>query len=212
MSDTPSFWRKDHLRVFLSHLASHKDYASEVKKALVPLGISCFVAHDDIEPTSEWQNEIEAALKSCHSLVALLHPHFHESKWTDQEIGFVMGRDAPAFAVRLGETPYGFIGRFQAFNGINKPVTKLAEELFGMFCKHKKTAPYMSEALLCLFEKSNSFADANKLIGYLERLQYWKPSYVERIREAVYANSQISGSSGVASRVDFLAIKWSRSH
>src|SRR5579863_7546192 len=57
----PPFWRKDMFRLFISHLAVHRDDAAKLQAALEPFGISSFVAHNDIEPTLEWQNEIETA-------------------------------------------------------------------------------------------------------------------------------------------------------
>lgn len=53
----PPFWRKDMFRLFISHLAAHRAFASDLQKALEDRGISSFVAHNDIEPTLEWQNE-----------------------------------------------------------------------------------------------------------------------------------------------------------
>ncbi len=103
-------WRSGAFRLFLSHLAKEREYAAELQEHLTKYGISCFVAHEDIKPTREWQDEIEAALATCDALLALLHPGFHESLWTDQEIGYVMGRGLPAFAVRLGEEPYALPG------------------------------------------------------------------------------------------------------
>jgi hypothetical protein len=91
----PAFWRKGMFRLFISHLATHKKWAGELQDALLAYGISGFVAHSDIEPTMEWQDQIETALSTCDALVALLHDKFHESKWTDQEIGFAMGRAVP---------------------------------------------------------------------------------------------------------------------
>jgi hypothetical protein len=135
----PPFWRKGMFRVFLTHLAMKRKFAADLQEALLDFGISCFVAHNDIEPTAEWCAEIEAALATCEALVALLHPTFHESNWTDQEIGFVMGRGLPTFAVHLGQDPYGFIGRFQAFNGYGKDPLELARDLFDAFLKHKQT-------------------------------------------------------------------------
>ena len=88
----PQFWRKGMLRLFISHLATYKVFAADLQAELLSYGISSFVAHSDIEPTSEWQTQIETALASCEALVALLHEKFHESKWADQEIGFAMGR------------------------------------------------------------------------------------------------------------------------
>ena len=143
----PLFWRKGMLRVFVTHLAAHRGPAAELQTELLNFGISCFVAHNDIEPTLEWQTEIETALATCDVLVALLHKDFHVSKWTDQEIGFAMGRGVPAFAIRFGEDPYGFIGRFQAFNGSDKTVGDIAGELFDAMRKNKQTERKMAEAL-----------------------------------------------------------------
>jgi TIR domain-containing protein len=106
----PPFWRKGMLKVFLSHLAADRNFAGALQVCLLEYGISCFVAHNDITPTAEWVIEIETALATCDALVALLTPSFHQSNWTDQELGFAMGRGLPVFAVHLGQTPYGFIG------------------------------------------------------------------------------------------------------
>lgn len=207
----PPFWRKGMLRLFVTHLASQKKFAGSLQEALLAYGISGFVAHSDIEPTLEWQAQIETALATCDALVALLHDGFHTSNWTDQEIGFAMGRGVPAFAVRFGYDPYGFIARFQAFNGHGKEAGQLARELFDAYRKNKQTQQKMSEVLVGLFEESNSFAEARARIGFLEDLESWEASFSTRIRSAVKNNSQVSGSWGVPSRVETLARKWEES-
>lgn len=111
----PAFWRKGMFRLFISHLATQRKVAAQLQEHLLRYGISGFVAHNDIEPTLEWQTQIETALATCDALVAMLHSGFHKSDWTDQEIGFAMGRGVPVSSIHFGETPYGFIGRFQAF-------------------------------------------------------------------------------------------------
>jgi len=195
-------------RLFVSHLASERKLAGQLQESLLSYGISAFVAHNDIEPTLEWQSQIEAALATADSLVALLHPKFHESKWTDQEIGFAMGRGLPVFAVRFGQDPYGFIGRFQAFTGDGKTPTELATKLFDGYRKNKQTQKRMAEVLVTLFEESASFAVAKERIGYLENLEVWDASFGPRIKAAVKSNSQISDSWGVSERVKDLAKKW----
>ena len=45
---------------------------------------------------------------------ALMTKNFHDSNWTDQEIGFALGRGVMVIAVNLGRNPYGFIGDMQA--------------------------------------------------------------------------------------------------
>src|SRR5882672_9390466 len=44
----PPFWRKGTLRLFITHLAIHRELAAELQELLQDLGISCFVAHNDI--------------------------------------------------------------------------------------------------------------------------------------------------------------------
>jgi TIR domain-containing protein len=93
-------------RLFLSHKAEVKKETSALKERLEAFGASCFVAHVDIHPTKEWQDEIESALSSMDAFVALLTEKFHESDWTDQEVGFALARGVPIVAVRLGRDPY----------------------------------------------------------------------------------------------------------
>ena len=207
----PPFWRKGMLRLFVAHLATHRVFAGELQEALLDFGISCFIAHNDIEPTLEWQTQIETALATCDALVALLHEKFHASNWTDQEIGFAMGHGVPVFAVRFGQDPYGFIGRFQAFNGNRKTAAALALELFDAYRKNKQTQRRMSEVLVGLFEQSGSFAEAKARIAYLEDLAVWEPSFSARVRSAAKSNSQVSGSWGVPERVTALVKKWAKS-
>ena len=205
----PAFWRKGMFRLFISHLATQRKVAAQLQESLLRYGISSFVAHNDIEPTSEWQNQIEIALSTCEALVALLHDGFHESKWTDQEIGFAMGRSIPVCAVQFGEAPYGFIGRFQAFNGRDEESRELAKQIFDAYRKNKQTKRRMVEVMVSLFEDSNSFAEAKERIGNLESLGILEPSFTKRIAAAAETNSQIAGSWGVPDRVKALVKKWS---
>jgi len=89
-----------------------KKETAALKERLQLLGVSCFVAHEDIHPGHEWQDEIENALASMDGFAALLTEGFHDSAWTDQEVGYALARGVPMIAVRLGRDPYGFIGKF----------------------------------------------------------------------------------------------------
>ena len=105
---------EERFRLFLSHVSKFKGETAELKNKLAWFGVSCFVAHEDIEPEKEWQEEIEVALGSMHAFAALLTADFHKSKWTDQEVGFAYARRVPFISVRLEIDPYGFMGKFQA--------------------------------------------------------------------------------------------------
>ena len=204
----PRFWKPGFFRLFITHLATHRRFAAKLKIELDNYGVSSFVAHNDIMPTKQWLDEIEVALSSCDALMALLHPKFHESKWTDQEIGYVMGRGLPVFTVRCGEDPYGFIGRFQAFNGNSKEIPVLVSEIYEALRKGKQTKKKMSEALVEALVGSNSFADAIERAKHLEGLTVWDASFPARLKLAVRSNSQIKDAFGVPEKVNRLIKKW----
>jgi hypothetical protein len=205
--ETP-YWKEGQLKVFISHLTSHREQAAHIQTAMQKFGMSGFVAHNDINPTLEWQIEIETALSTCDVLVALIHPGFVDSKWCDQEIGFALGRGIPVFTVRCGADPHGFASRFQAFNGNGKTPLQISEELFEASVTHKKLQAKMADILIDLFVNSGNFNAAKSRVSYLERLKVWDPSYSVRITKAVKNNSQISGSWGVPDQVTTLIKKW----
>lgn len=204
----PPFWQDKYIRVFLSHLSAHHVYAEELQTEMEQYGLTAFVAHNDIEPTTEWQNEIETALSTCDVLLALMHSGFKESSWTDQEVGFAMGRGLPVFSIRFDQDPYGFIGRFQAFNGNGKTAQELAKEIFDVLRQHKQTQRKMSEVIVGLFENSHSFDNAKSNMALLEELESWNSSYSERITKAAESNGQVEGSWGVPERVKRLTDSW----
>jgi hypothetical protein len=197
---TPSFWRDGYFNLFISHLASDKISAHDLKNKLEGYSISGFVAHSDIEPTKEWQDEIELALRTCDALVALMIPGFHESKWTDQEIGLALGRDLLIMPVRMGQDPYGFIGKFQAINFTD--IDKVALDIFESLLRNKKTSKKIAQGVLHKFENSGSFRSAKINMTLVEKIGFWDKNSIERLKSAVQNNSQISDSFGVSSRVN----------
>ena len=71
---TNRLWGDGLIRVFISHKAEEKILANDIKNSFLTYHIASFVAHEDIEPMTEWQSEIEQALFSMDLLVALLTP------------------------------------------------------------------------------------------------------------------------------------------
>ena len=205
----PLLWKDSHLRLFVSHLTQHKLVAANLQSSLQRYGIDAFVAHDDIRPSVEWRNELELALSTCDVLIALLHKGFNESEWTDQEIGFAMGRGLPVLSIQFDHLPYGFIGRFQAFNGSDKSSEVLAKEVFDTLLVEERTRDKLAEALITQFESSNSFKEAKLNINLLEELSTWTQSYSDRIESAMQTNWQVSGSYGVPGKVKSLVSRWS---
>jgi hypothetical protein len=205
--ETP-FWEGQNLRTFITHLSTGKDKAAALQKALEPYAFSSFVAHNDINPSLEWQTEIEKALATCELLVAILEPGLRESAWCDQEIGHALGRGIPVFTVRVGADPHGFVSRFQAFPGAGRTPEQIADDLFEAALIHKKLQQPILRAVVERFAQSDSFAAAKARMGMVERLKVGGGIYADRLKEAVDQNGQISNSFGVPGRVQHVLSKW----
>jgi hypothetical protein len=195
----PGFWKDGYLRLFISHLATNKENAQNIKNLLEQYSITGFVAHTDIEPTKEWQDEIEMALRTCDAMLVLMVPDFHESKWTDQEIGVALGRDLLIIPVRMGQDPYGFIGKYQAISYTDN--TKLVEDVYASIVKNKQTSKKMAYSLMYKFENSNSFMEARSNMFFVRDIQFWDDKLINRLKNSVKNNSQISGSWGVSDSI-----------
>ena len=203
----PSFWGDGHFRLFISHLWEHRSFAIQIQNELLDFGISSFIAHKDIKPTQEWQATIESALATCDGMLALLHDGFHKSDWTDQEIGYGMGRQLLIVAVDLGTTPYGFIGKFQAITGTGGNSARLARHLSKTLREHSKTRQRMAEAAVVYFAESSSFDQAKARLSLLEELEYWDDVMTARARSALEHNDQIAKAWRVPERLESLIQK-----
>jgi hypothetical protein len=189
-------WGQHQVRVFLSHKATVKVETLQLKKSFARCGVAAFVAHEDIEPAQEWQREIERALFSMDALVALLTPDFHDSNWTDQEVGVAIGRGVPLLAVRLGCDPYGLMGKAQGLGGYSWTDTDgIAAKTFQLLHGRLADKSRLFECALAGFAASGSFADsawnAQNLLGLFRELS---TAQVDRVLSAYRDNSQNKNS------------------
>lgn len=190
--DTDLWGDADFLRLFITHKADDKALAADIKTACLDLGIACFVAHEDIEPTAEWLSEIDRALRSMDALLALLTPGFHDSHWTDQELGIAIGRGVPVIAIKLDQDPYGFIGRYQAIAGANRTGAYLGREILTTFLQRiPPTQQRMQTALVTRFEQADSFNHANTLMRILLKLDTLPDCLIDRLEAAPKGNYEV---------------------
>jgi len=182
-------WGNHKFRIFLSHKSKYKVETAKIQEELATYGIASFVAHNDIEPTREWQDEIENALHTMDVLVALMTEGFQESSWTDQEIGFALGRKKQVIAVRMGTDPYGFIGRYQAVTATwDNATVNIVKALM----KHEK----MIDAYIELMKQCGSFDEGNDLAKYLVDITSLNNEQVSAMIKAFNENNQLQGSRG----------------
>lgn len=71
------------LKAFLSYSTDDKQLAGRIKRELAFWGIDVFLAHEDLVPSSEWQDEIKRNVESCDVFIPLLTGSFKLSDWAD---------------------------------------------------------------------------------------------------------------------------------
>lgn len=194
-------WSADQFRLFLSHVSLHKVAIGKLKYLLGLRGVSAFVAHEDVEAMQEWQGEIEIALNSMHALAAVLTPEFHKSWYTDQEVGFALGRRVPIFPLRLGQDPYGFIGKIQAITCTLEGALDAADQLCAALLRNPTTHHEYRRTLLYGFRYANSFASASSMSRLIVTLANINDEEKVVLHEACALNNQVYNATGVVYRI-----------
>ncbi len=186
--DEATFWKAGHFKLFVSHLATFKKNIGILKTDLEKYGISSFVAHEDIEPTKQWQDEIEKGLFSMDALCAILMPGFKESNWTDQEVGVAIGRNVLIIPIRKNLDPYGFIGKYQGFQTHGKNIGEVAEGIFKIIATNEKTKTKYINNLIELILLSNSADQGLERIKALEKIPNLSKDKIEYLEDKIPEN------------------------
>src|SRR5262249_5012116 len=144
------------------------------------------------EPTHEWQGMIESALDSMDALVALLHPDFHVSRWCDQEVGIAIGKQRLVLSVKLGVDPHGFIGKYQALQGVGKTPAQLAEEIANILAVHPSTSRAIARGAVQVLRSSWSFESAKQAMTFIEKIPLAEPQTADLLENATQHNGQVA--------------------
>jgi hypothetical protein len=188
-------WKDDEFRLFLSHTDANRVLAGQIRTRLSDYGIDTYVAHANIKPTTQWQEEIEAALMTCDALAAVLTPDFIESKWCDQEVGVVLGRERCIIGVKQGAVPYGFISKYQAVNGDDSDYAAwvITDRIVGALWVNAQTRPLMGRPAAVAYTQSNSFDNARTNYARVTELRAdeWTGEMVGMVEAAAQENRQV---------------------
>lgn len=133
------------------------------------MGIPAFVAHEDIQATREWRDEVEAGLETMEVLVAVVEPGFRESDWCAQEVGFALGKKVEVIPLRAGLDPFGFFGKFQGIQIKGKNPQTVADELAQILLKK----PQHRERLLLSMAKAFASLQTSKKMRLISLLDSW---------------------------------------
>lgn len=188
-------WQEGYVKLFLTHTHPNKILAKAIRDRLLLYGIDTFVAHEMIEPSKEWQEEIELALATCEALAALVTKDVVTSKYCDQEIGFAMGRGLVVIPIRQETDPHGFFGKYQGAPGAEGPYASwvISDGIFDALVTNAKTKRKMGPAIVKRYATSQSYDGARKNTQYLLEMpkEMWTDEMVDEVERAGPENSQL---------------------
>jgi len=179
------------LRVFLSYSHKDRELAGEIKEYIEDYRLEVFLAHEDIEPSREWQEEIIRSLKACDIFIPIVSENFKESKWCDQESGIAFAEDKYIIPINVSLVPYGFIGKYQALKlgeSISDSCDKIIEIIDSTMLNEQLT-----DCLIKSFIESESFSVANKRAQLLEKREPFTEDQINEIIRGFVINDQIRG-------------------
>ena len=205
------------MKAFISYSSKDKEIAGAIKLAFERLGIEAFLAHKDIVPSKEWQEEIIKRLRVTNIFVPVLTDNFKQSDWTDQESGAAFIRDIEIIPISINTTdgsyvnPYGFIGKYQTLKyTVDSTTLKLnrAKIVDGIQTELSKTLQTKTKILKnirnCFVNalvNSLNYADAN---ATSDAVKFFKPFSKKQLKMIVFGyvfNSQVNGAGSASSVV-----------
>ena len=187
---------------FISYSHIDKSTAAWVKVNFSLLGIDAFMAHDDIEPTGEWQTEILKQLDICDLFVPILTPDFDSSSWTGQETGYAVCRAIPIIPLSAGKTPHAFISKYQAYPLDLKKSTDFCDKMADILANNSSTREEFVDLLIGVFGTSSSFDQAGLNMGRLSKCsEYLTTKQKAKIVELAASNPQIHHSGSASNNL-----------
>ncbi|MGH2374745.1 MAG: toll/interleukin-1 receptor domain-containing protein [bacterium] len=185
---------------FLSYAHQDRELAGGLKRELAEYGVDCFLAHEDIKPSVQWQDEILRQLQACDVFLALLTDAFDASDWTHQEIGIAHARGPIMVPINAGRNPVGFLARYQA---IRLDATRVKEACFRIVLsiahQNDRLAEEMRAVLIRRMAEALTFDEAGQTASKLLDLGNLTASEINALLDAATQNRQVY-ESGRASR------------
>lgn len=200
-----SMWKPGYFRLFISHVSKYKKSATYLKICLKEYGIDCFVAHEDIKPSEEWQDQIEGALFSMDALCAIIVPEFKKSDWCDQEVGIAFGQHKVCVALNKAGLPYGFLGKFQAIKADQKGLQtqEVARWVWDALCNNEVTRTKYNKIITDLLLNSKSVIEAETWLGIIKQMNGWDQSSLANLYNNYRDNEFLMNDNVLASANEF---------
>ncbi|PJZ55834.1 toll/interleukin-1 receptor domain-containing protein [Leptospira barantonii] len=177
------------MKAFISYSTVDKYIAGKIQNILDRFGIESFLAHEDIQVSSEWQTVILNELRKSDLFVALLSREYEASPWCEQEAGIAAFREMTLVFLSLdGTVPKGFVGKTQSAK-IKEETLSINDLIPGIIRCNFSVGTNM---IVDLIGKSRSFRQAEKnfqmILPYMDQM---KKSQIKELLKRSANNRQV---------------------
>jgi hypothetical protein len=151
-------WHKfDNMRAFLSYQTADKLVAGRISELLKGLGISAFMAHEDIEVSEEWQHRILKEIGEADLFIPILSERYFSSVYCAQESGIAAFKIMTMIPLSIdGTIPHGFLAHIQSTK-INPDNPTYLDLLPGLA---KRDISFLISAIITIVAGSRSWRGA----------------------------------------------------
>ena len=181
------------IKIFFSYSTKDKDKVGELKRNLEELGFEGFLAHEDINPSYEWQEEIYRNLLECDVFIPYITKNFKESDWTDQECGIAYTHSKLIIPLQVELTPYGFINKFQGLKFNPEKIPLEIDKIVRVILNSKRFGD-LKEFFIKQFIRSENFESANEISKRLRYYDTFSEEEVKKICKDSLTNDQVLGA------------------
>ncbi|HEX3876807.1 MAG TPA: toll/interleukin-1 receptor domain-containing protein [Bryobacteraceae bacterium] len=155
---------------FMSYQTEDRAVAAAVAKLLERIGVQAFMAHEHIEVSAQWRDEILRQLAAADIFIPILSQRYYASIWCKQESGIAAFRGITLIPLSIdGSIPQGFMSHIQST--LIEALTPTYSKIIPGLAVHD--IHFAISALIGIIARSGNFrgAEANfaMILPYLTR-------------------------------------------
>lgn len=182
------------LEIFISHADENKTIAREIADEIEKHdGLHVFVAHEDLEPGTDWKKELTQNVFQCDAFMILLTDKFHLAEWTEQEVGIAHAFNKRMIPIRFDSTATtGFMTDFQATK-LSYPVNSSEiKNLVDVIFAYSEEGQRHVNQLIQQLHSADSFVKANAYATILfDTTSKFTEEQINKIAESFLENYEI---------------------
>jgi TIR domain len=174
---------------FMSYQTANRAVAGRVSQLFGTLGIQAFMAHEHIEVSAQWRDEILRQIGLADLFVPILSQSYYASIWCKQESGIAAFRRITVIPLSIdGSIPQGAISNFQST--IIDPEAPTYANIFpGLALNH---ISFLISAITKIIADSHSYRNAESnfdlIAPYLNRAT---DAQIVELLDVSHQNSQV---------------------